>query len=59
MDNLVKKIKTLAQKAARVAGWLNDFVRKNKYMRKETKSKIYKATVWTIMAYALEIRAGT
>ena len=38
-------MKTKAQKAARAAGCLNDLVRGNKYMRKETKSKIYKATL--------------
>ena len=38
--NLAKGIKTQAQKAARVAGCLNDLVWRNKYTRKETKSKI-------------------
>jgi hypothetical protein len=38
---------------------MNDLVRRNKYMRKETKSKIYKATVLRIMTYALETRANT
>ena len=32
--NLVKEIKIQAQKAARVAGYLNDLVWRNKYMRK-------------------------
>ena len=41
--NLVKGIKTQVQKAARVASCLNDLVWRNKYMRKETKPKIYKA----------------
>jgi hypothetical protein len=41
-ENLVKKSKQ-AQKVERVAGCLNDIVWRNKYMRKETKSKIYKA----------------
>jgi hypothetical protein len=41
------------------AGCLNDLVWRNKYMRKETKSKIYKATVRPIMTYALETRAET
>jgi hypothetical protein len=35
--NLVKEIKTQSQKATRVAGCLNNFVWRNKYMRKETK----------------------
>ena len=43
--NLVKEIKNQDQKAARVANCLNDLVWRNKYARKETKSKIYKATV--------------
>jgi hypothetical protein len=38
---------------------LNDLVWRNKYVRKETKSKIYKATVRPIMTYALETRAET
>jgi hypothetical protein len=38
---------------------LNDLVWRNKYMRKETKSRIYKATVRPIMTYALEARAET
>jgi hypothetical protein len=38
---------------------LSDLVWRNKYIRKETKSKIYKATVGSIMAYALEIRVET
>jgi hypothetical protein len=36
-ENLVKKIKTQAQKAARVTGCLNDLIWRNKHMRKETK----------------------
>ena len=35
--NLLKEIKTQAQKAVRVAGSLNDLVWRNKYTRKETK----------------------
>jgi hypothetical protein len=50
--NLVK-----AQRAARVAGCLNDLVWRNKCMRKETKAKIYKAIAPPIMTYALETRA--
>ena len=34
---------TKAQKAFRMAVYLNDHVYKNKYMRKETKSKIHNA----------------
>ena len=57
--NLVKGIKTQAQKAARVAGCLNHLVWRNKHMRKETKSKIYKETVRPIMPYSLETRKET
>jgi hypothetical protein len=32
---------------------LNELVWRNKYIRKETKSKIYKATVLSIMIYAV------
>ena len=52
--NLVRGIKIQAQEAARVAGCLNDLIWRNKYMRKETKSKIYMATMRRIMTYALE-----
>ena len=43
--NLVKDIKTEDQKAERVAACLNYLIWRNKYMRKETKSKIYKTTL--------------
>jgi hypothetical protein len=49
--NLVKEIKTQAQIAAIVAGCFDDLVWTNKYMKKETKSKIYKATVHPIMRH--------
>ena len=53
--NLLKpKLKTV-----RVAGCLNDLGRRNKYMRKETKSKIYKTTVSPMMIYSPEIRVET
>ena len=35
--NMAKEIKTQAQRAARVAGCLNDLVWRNKYMRNEVK----------------------
>ena len=38
---------------------MNDLVWRNKYMRKETKSKIYKATERPIMTYALETSEET
>jgi hypothetical protein len=38
---------------------LNDLVWRNKYMRKEIKLKIYKATILPIITYALETRAET
>jgi len=36
---------------------LNDLVWRNKYIGKETKSKMYKATVRPNMTYTLETRA--
>ena len=57
--NLVKGIKTQAQKAARVAGYLNDLVWRNKYMRKEIKSNIHDISVRPIVTYSLETRAET
>ena len=59
LGNLIKEIKTQAQKAARGGGCLNDLVWGNKYVRKETKSKIFKETVRPIMTNALETRAET
>ena len=47
--NLIKEIKTQAEKAARVAGCLNDLVWRNKYVRKETKSKVDEAIVSPIV----------
>jgi hypothetical protein len=47
--NLVKEIKTQAQKAARVVGCLNDLIWRSKYIRKERKSKTYKARIGRIM----------
>jgi hypothetical protein len=38
---------------------LNDLVWRNKYMRMEAKSKMYKASVRSITIYALETRAET
>ena len=58
-ENLATEIKTQAQKAAIVDDCLNDLVLINKYMRKETKSKIYKATGHPITTYALETRVET
>ena len=58
--NLIKEIKTQAQKVARVVSYLNYLVWRSKYMRKKRKEKnIYKANVPPIMAYALETRAET
>ena len=57
--NLVKEIKIQAQKPARVAGCLNDLALRNKYVKKETISKIYKATLRPIITYTLETRAET
>ena len=46
-----------SSKAARVAGYLNELVWRNIYMRKETKSKLYKETALPIITYALETKA--
>jgi hypothetical protein len=51
-------LKSQTQKAARVADCLNDLIWRRKNMRKEIKSKTYKANVRPIM-YALETRALT
>ena len=54
-----KQIKTQAAKVSIMADCLNYLVWRNKYKRKETKYKIYKATVRPVMTYALETRAET
>ena len=48
LEFLVKENNAQDQKAARVPGCLNDLVWRNKYMRKETKSKIHKAMLYLI-----------
>ena len=45
--------------AARIAGCMNDVIWRNKYLRKDTKVKIYKAVVRPILTYAAETRADT
>lgn len=48
-----------ANKAARIAGCMNDIIWKNKYLNKETKTRIYKAVIRPISTYACEVRADT
>ena len=55
---LVKEIKTQAQKAATVAGWMILSGETNIWVNKQNK-KIYKATVRPIMIYSLETRTET
>jgi alpha-galactosidase len=54
--NIEDKVKKQITKINRVAGGLNDTVRRNKYTRKQTKSTFYKAVVTPIMTYAAEKR---
>ena len=48
-----------ANKAARIAGWVNDLIWKNKFLNKETKRRIYKSVVHPILTYAVETRLDT
>ena len=48
-----------ANKAARIAGCMNDIIWKNKFLNKEAKTRIYKSVVRPILTYAVETRSDT
>jgi hypothetical protein len=56
---LQDKVKYQINKANRISGCLNDTVRNNKYIFRETKCRIYKTAVRPILAYAAEARPDT
>lgn len=57
--NNYKEVRRQAMKAASVSGCLRDVAWKNRYLRTESKVKIYKRIVRPIMTYAAETRADT
>ncbi|KAH1028339.1 hypothetical protein HUJ05_001700 [Dendroctonus ponderosae] len=55
----VKDLRIQINKAAAVSGYLREIAWANQYMRTESKVKIYKTCVRTIMTYGLETRKET
>ncbi|XP_044760904.1 uncharacterized protein LOC123318360 [Coccinella septempunctata] len=51
------EVREQASKACRMAGALRDVIFNNKYMSKQSKTRIYKTCVRPIMTYAIETRA--
>jgi hypothetical protein len=56
---LEDEVKYQINKANRISGCLNDTVWGNKYISRETKSRIYKTIIRPILAYAAEARPDT
>ncbi|KAJ4427041.1 hypothetical protein ANN_26840 [Periplaneta americana] len=56
---LKEEVRDQVNKAAAVSGYLNSYIWKNKYLRRETKIRIYKTVVRPIMTYAVETRSDT
>ncbi|XP_045479803.1 uncharacterized protein LOC123684554 [Harmonia axyridis] len=54
-----KEARQQVMKGARISGYLRDVTWKNKYLRTESKVKIYKTMVRPVLTYAAETRAGT
>jgi hypothetical protein len=52
--NIEDEVKEQVTEANSVAGCLNDTIWRNIYIRKETKSRIYKAVVRPIITYTVE-----
>lgn len=55
--NITKEVRTQANKAAIILGYLRDIIWKNKYISLQNKVRIYKASVRPILTYAAETRA--
>jgi hypothetical protein len=56
---LQDEVKGQINKANKISGCLNNTVWNNKYITRETKSRIYKTVVRPILAYAAEARSDT
>lgn len=57
--DIEQSVQTQAAKASRIAGCLSGTIFKNKYLRIETKGRIYRAVVRPIATYTAETRAVT
>lgn len=57
--NLKEEVQKQTVKAAMMAGYLRDIIWRNKYMRLESKVRVYKTCVRPVMTYAIETRAET
>lgn len=57
--NLPLEVREQTMKAARISGCLREIVWKNKYLKTESKVKIYKTAVRPIITYAAETRPDT
>ncbi|XP_056633386.1 uncharacterized protein LOC130442984 [Diorhabda sublineata] len=57
--NPVKDLKSQINKASALSGCLRDIVWSNSYMRKNSKSRIYKTCIRPIMTYGTEVREDT
>ena len=53
------EVRKQVNKAARIAGSLNDMIWRNKYLRTETKVRIYKSVVRPVLTYTSETRADS
>jgi hypothetical protein len=51
------EIRHQAHKAVRIPGCLNDRIWRNKYLNLETKVRIYKSAVRSVLKYSVETRA--
>ncbi|KAI4480031.1 hypothetical protein M0802_014287 [Mischocyttarus mexicanus] len=57
--DLYRETTNQVRKLAVVSGALKNIIWRNKYLRKETKTRIYKTCVRPILTYAIEIRTDT
>lgn len=57
--NIEDEVRQQVTKANKVAGCLNDVIWRNKYLRQDTKARIYKTTIRPIMTYTSETRPDT
>ncbi|XP_044744651.1 uncharacterized protein LOC123306625 [Coccinella septempunctata] len=58
-NDIKEEVREQTMKATRIAGCLNDAIWRNKHIRTETKSRIYKSVVRPVMTYTAETRPQT
>jgi len=56
---LQSEVKHQTYKAARLSGCLNDTIWWNKYLRQESKVRIYKSVIWPVLTHATETCTDT